>query len=279
MPYLSFLPDGPYLRLLYRLRMGSWPHLRKPRTFNEKIQWLKMHHQDPAQTALVDKLTVKDHVARLCGPQYVIPTLGVWERAQDIDFDALPPRFVLKCTHDSGSLVLCTNKAELNQAAARARLAKALKRNFWRLGREHCYKDVPRRILAEPYLEPAPGEELIDYKFFCFHGKVDTIATCSERRSPGGLKVTFFSPRWERLPYIRHYPASEVEIPRPASLEEMLRLAERLAAGHLFVRVDFYEVQGRPLFGELTFFPGCGMEEFDPPGVDLEWGERLHIDI
>lgn len=265
-------PDKLYLQMLYRLLMHKPLNLKNPKSFNEKLQWLKLYNRKHQYTLMVDKLKVKDYVADLIGEEYIIPTLGVWENAKDVDFNSLPDKFVIKCNHNSGQgLYICKNKSEMNEAEVRSNLQKALETDYFIRFREWPYKDVERRIIAEKYIEDKSSVDgdLKDYKFMCFNGKVHCSFVCSERKTD--LKVSFFDRDWMPMPFERHYPRSNNPIPKPVHYEEMIRLAEVLSKGIPFVRVDFYDVEDKIFFGELTFFPGSGFEEFTP---DI-WDERL----
>ena len=276
------LSDEVYIKRKFKAMMGYELDLEHPQTFNEKLQWLKLYDRNPAYTKMVDKYEAKKYVAGVIGDQYIIPTLGVWDSFDEIDFNALPDRFVLKCTHDSGGIVICKSKKDLDMAAARKKLEKSLKNDFYLSGREWPYKNVKRRIIAEKYMEDdsradAGDTDLMDYKFMCFDGKVKCSFVCSERYSGEGLKVTFFDPDWKKLPFERHYPASKRDIPKPKSYDLMVELAERLSDAIPFVRVDFYDINGEVFFGELTFYPGGGFEEFSPLEGDYTLGSWLTL--
>lgn len=266
-----WMSDEQFLKKEYFLQMGKPLNLNDPKTFNEKLQWLKIHNRKPEYTTMVDKYAVKQYVADRIGEQYIIPTLGVWEHFDDIDFDNLPKQFVLKCTHDSGGIVICRDKSKLDKKTAKKKLEYYLKRKYYYIHREWPYKNVKPRIIAEKYMTNGDGEDLNDYKLMCFNGKVKTTFVCSDRFSKDGLKVTFYDTDWRRMPFERHYPASKTEIDKPQTYEEMVILAEKLSFGIPFVRVDFYEINGNIYFGELTFFPGSGYEEFTPE----EWDKTL----
>lgn len=271
----SIRDDERYLRMLYRARIGRPLDLENPRTFNEKLQWLKLHDRNPLYTTLVDKAEVKPWVAERIGWEHVVPTLGVWDSFDEVDFDALPERFVLKCTHDSGGLAICRDRATFDMRAAKRKIERSLSRNFYWSGREWPYKDVRPRVLAEEYLD-AGGPDITDYKFLCFGGRARCAFTCTGRAG-GDLRVDFFDLEWNRLPFTRHYPNADVPPEAPARLGEMVALSERLAGGVPFVRVDFYEVAGSLWFGELTLYPGSGMEEFDPEAWDAVLGSWLEL--
>ncbi|MBR6387824.1 MAG: hypothetical protein IKS14_06180 [Thermoguttaceae bacterium] len=274
----AIAPDSWYLRVLYRVKTGDVLRLNPPVTFNEKINWLKLHDRDPRYTALVDKYAAREYVADKIGQERLIPLVGgPYNSFDEIDFDALPNAFVLKCAHDSGSVAVCPEKAAFDRAAAKKRLDRAMRKNFYWAAREYPYKRVPRRIVAEKLLTNASGGDLVDYKLFCFNGKARCVMFCSRRFSKEGLRVTFYDPDWNMLPFERHYPREERPAPKPETLGEMTALAETLAEGIPFVRVDFYDVDGRIYFGELTFYPGGGLEEFKPKEWDVTFGNWLEL--
>lgn len=272
-----WMSDERFLKKEYYLAMGKTLNLNTPKTFNEKLQWLKLYNREPQYTMMVDKYAVKQYVANKIGSQYIIPTLGVWNHFDEIDFDELPNQFVLKCTHDSGGIVICKDKLKLDKRAAKQKLEYYLKRKYYYVHREWPYKNVKPRIIAEKYMSNDNGEDLNDYKLMCFNGQVKATFVCSDRFSEDGLKVTFYDTNWKRMPFERHYLASKTDIARPKTYDEMLILAEKLAFQIPFVRVDFYEVHGRVYFGELTFFPGSGYEEFTPEEWDKKLGDWINL--
>ena len=274
---MRLLPDAVYLKLVYRARIGRPLNLNSPKGFNEKLQWLKLYDRNPLYTKLVDKAEVKPWVAERIGWEHVVPTLGVWDSFDDIDFGALPERFVLKCTHDSGGLAICRDLSTFDMAAARRKIERSLANNYFWSGHEWPYKDVRPRIIAEEYLDPA-GEQvgLTDYKVMCFGGQARCEFTCTGR-ADGNLHVDFFDTEWNHMPFTRHYPNADVPPEAPERLKDMVAMAERLSEGMPFVRVDFYEVAGQYYFGEMTFYPGSGMEEFDPERWDEELGSWIEL--
>lgn len=274
---LITLDDKKFLKISYKKNIGKKLNLERPTSFNEKLQWLKIYDRNPKYTQLVDKNAVKKIVADKIGNQYVIPTLGVYRTFDDIDFSLLPDCFVMKCTHDSGSSIVCKNKNALDKKAAKRVLNKALKRNFYYFGREWPYKNVCPSIIVEQYMNDNEHDDLLDYKFMCFNGKVKCSFVCSDRRSERGLAVDFYDREWKHMPFQRHYRNVGYEIEKPRNYELMVRLAEKLSRNIPFVRVDFYEIEGRVYFGELTFFPGNGMEEFTPERYDRVLGDMLDI--
>lgn len=273
------LPDDKYLEKKFKLMTGYELDLENPRSFNEKIQWLKLNDRNPGYVSLVDKFLVKDFVAAKIGGEYVIPTIESWDFAGSIDFSLLPKEFVLKCNHNSGRGMYICRGEPINERKVRKRLSEGLAEDFYIYNREWPYKNVKRRILAEELLKDEGGEELRDYKFMCFNGKVRCSFVCSDRFTEAGLKVTFFDRDWNVMPFERHYPKSDKEIRKPKNYELMVELAEKLAEGICFVRVDFYEACGRVYFGEMTFYPGSGFEEFTPKDWDYKMGEWLDIEL
>lgn len=273
------LSDETYLKLTYKIRFGKKLDLNNPITFNEKMQWLKLYNRKTEYTEMVDKVKAKEFVANIIGNEYIIPTLGIYDNFEQIDFEKLPNQFVLKCNHDSGSVVICKDKRNFDKKVAKQRINKGLKKDGFFWGREWPYKNIKRKILAESYLEEPLAKELKDYKFMCFNGEVKCIFVGSERFSGEGLKITFFDRNWNIMPFERHYSRSRVPINRPVQLEKMIMLAEKLSANIPFLRVDFYEVNEKIYFGELTFYPGSGWEEFTPEEWDTTLGEWIKLDL
>lgn len=275
--WLKFLSDSTYIKLLFFFHMGRFSNFRTPKTFNEKLQWLKLYNRNPLYTTLVDKYAVKKWVADKIGEQYVIPTLGVWDSFDDIDFDKLPNQFVLKCTHDSGSYVICKDKSKLDKRGARKKLTTALKRNFYYVGREYPYKNVPPRIIAEKYIEDRNGA-FVDYKFSCFNGYVDCVMVCLDRHI-NDVKFYFFDRDWnlKRL-NVRGKNAPEgFTIPKPSCMDEMFEIAANLSKGIPFVRVDLFECDGRVYFGEMTFYPDSGFDANLLPETDEYFGRLIDL--
>ena len=271
------MPDDEYLRRMFKAKLGYELDLDSPKTFNEKLQWLKIHDHNPVYTNLVDKYEVKEYVASIIGKEYIIPTLGLWSRFDDIDFDSLPNQFVIKCTHDSGGLVIVKDKKLLNINDAKKKIESALKRNYYYYGREWPYKNVKPRIIVEEYMHNNQCAELIDYKFMCFNGEVKYSFVCTDRYSLPGVHTTFFDREWNMMPFIWHYPKRETGISKPQCYDEMIYLAEKLSTGFQFTRIDFYEVDGKIKFSEFTFYPGSGFEEFTPTEWDYIIGDWLKL--
>lgn len=273
----NMLPDLLYLRLIYFVKIRKKLNLKKPQTFNEKIQWLKLYDRKPLYTQLVDKYEVRKYISKTIGKEYLIPLIGTWERVEDIDFSKLPNQFVLKCTHDSGGIIICKDKSKLDIEATKNKINKTLKKNYYYYGREWPYKNVKIRLICEKYVVDESNEELKDYKFMCFNGKVKCSFVCLNRNSPKGLNVDFYDINWKPMPFERHYPNSGTTISKPNNYDKMVKFAEILSKDIPFVRVDFYEVNGQLYFGEITFYPGSGFEEFNPESYDYLLGQWIQL--
>ena len=294
-PVGGWLPDALYLSLQYRCRMGRRLNLKAPRTFNEKIQWLKLHDRNPLYPTLVDKVAVKEWAAAKIGDEFIIPTLAVWDSVEDIDLSALPERFVLKCSHDSGSAVICTDKATFDLEAAKKRLAERLALDYGARFREWPYSKVPRRLLAERFLEGGrfpvkpgmttsssvmadPIGHLNDYKFFCFGGKPELLFIATERNNPETeTRFDFFDAEFRHIPVRNGHPNADVPPAKPEGFEKMKELAAVLSEGLPFVRVDFYETGGKVYFGEMTLYHWSGLRPFEPEEYDLTFGNMIKL--
>lgn len=268
--------DETFIRIEYFLGRKRILHLNPPRTFNEKLQWLKLNYKDPKYTNLVDKYEVKRIVGGIIGTEYIIPTYGVWNTFDEIDFDTLPDQFVLKCTHDSGGICICEDKTHFDRKKAQRKIERCLKKKYFYEHREYPYKDVKPRIIAEKYLVDESGWQLKDYKIFCFNGHPKFVEVDYDRYV--GHKLNVYDLNWNYIDfYMTSHNDPNVEIPRPKKLSKMLELAEMLAKDEIFVRVDFYSVDDKIFFGELTYHPGCGMIDFHPEEYDLKLGEMLSL--
>lgn len=275
--FFNNMSDETYLKLRYNFIMGKKLNLDNPVTYNEKLQWLKLYDRKPAYTKMVDKYEAKKYVADIIGEEYIIPTLGVWDNVNDIDFDMLPNQFVLKCTHDSGGLVICKNKGELDIDNAKSTLNHFLHRNFYSVHREWPYKDVKPRIIAEKYMEDESGYELKDYKFFCFDGKVNAMFIATDRNEETETCFDFFDCDFNHIPVINGHPNTKKEIKKPLGFEKMIELAEKLSSGIPQVRIDFYDINGNVYFGEITFFHWSGLKKFEPEKYDKIFGDWITL--
>lgn len=276
---LDWMPDEPYLKLRYRIEFGKPLDLKHPRLFSEKLQWLKLHDRKPLYTQLADKYEVRFWVAERIGEDKLIPLLGVWDKFDDVDFSQLPEAFVLKCTHDSGGVEVCHNKASWNIEEVRLRVEKHFKRNFYYMLREWPYKNIKPRIIAEKYLSENEHSGLRDYKFYCFSG-VPTLCQVIGNRETVET-IDFFDMNWEHQPFSgMRMPAcpNDVNRPeRPENFAEMREIAKTLSQGLPFIRVDLYSVNGRIYFGEMTFYPYSGFGRFSPYEWNTIVGDMLKL--
>ena len=270
--FFHSMDDEKYLKLCYKAYIGRELDLQNPTGFNEKLQWLKLHDHNPLYTTLVDKAEVKPWVAERIGWEHIVPTLGVWNSFDEIDFDALPERFVLKCTHDSGGLAICRDRASFDISSARRKIERSLAKNYYWSCREWPYKNVKPRILAEEYLDPSsPNGDLYDYKLFRFtDGRLVTLAM-TDRFTDSLMSKTFFDDKWHALPVTEGGHATRCDLSCPRHFEKMKEIAGKLGEGLPFVRVDFYESAHGLYFGEMTLYPNAGLETFEP----VEWGETF----
>lgn len=274
---LRFLPDPLYIQLNYFGHFHKFANLKHPVTYNEKLNWLKLHDHNPLYTEIVDKLQAKDYVERIVGG-YCIPTIGVWDSFDEIDFQSLPDQFVLKCTHDSEGLVIVKEKGRMDKAAAKEHITKALRQNFYYIGREWPYKNIKPKIMAEPFLVDDETGELRDYKFFCFDGEPKALFIASDR-SIGDVKFDYFDMEFRHLDIRQKYPNSSSPIAKPRTFEQMVELARILSKDFAHVRVDLYEVNGKVYFGELTFYHFSGFMPFQPPKWDETFGQWLKLPL
>lgn len=274
---LNHLTGEEFLKRKFRICTGRELNLESPATYMEKLQWLKLYDQRPEYTRMVDKYAVKEYISEKIGSEYVIPLLGVWNRAEDIDFSSLPEKFVLKTTHDSGGIVVCKDKSLLDIPAARKRLQHFLKRDYYNRNREWPYKHVPHRIIAEAYMEDSKQQELRDYKFFTFGG-IPKVLYVAQGRGRGEPTVAdFFDMEFNHLPFTIDHDMAAVPPEKPVNFELMKELAAKLSEGTPQLRVDFYEVDGRVYFGEMTFFHCSGMETFHPEEWDRIFGDWVTL--
>lgn len=276
---MRFLNDEQYTKLTYRVQMGEKLNLVEPKKYNEKLQWLKLYDHNPMYSTIVDKFAVKEYVSNLIGEQYVIKTLGVWNQFSEINFDALPERFVLKTTHGGGNtgVVICRDKNTFDMKAAKDKLNKSLKKDAYMVSREWPYKNVPRRIIAEEYMEDKKTGELRDYKFFCFNGEPKALFVASERQNRKEPCFDFFDIEYNHLDLRCSHPLAEVPPEKPESFDEMLELARKLSKGFPHVRVDLYDINGKPYFGELTLYHWEGLMPFYPESWNETFGSWLKI--
>ncbi|WP_022769797.1 ATP-grasp fold amidoligase family protein [Butyrivibrio sp. NC2007] len=272
---LRFIPDGPYLKIKYYYKMRKRLNLSNPTTFNEKIQWLKLHDRQNRYVTCVDKVKVKDYVSGIIGEKYIIPTLGTWKNFDDIDFEHLPDSFVIKTNHDSGGTFICRDKRTINKADLREKVLRHMKYDYYLYGREWPYKNVKKMILAEKLLQE-DGKAIKDYKVFCFNGEPKLIQVDIDRFTEH--KRNMYDAEWNLLEFqYQYHTAEDVVIRKPDNLNEMLEISKKLAEGTKFLRVDLYVVGGNVYFGEMTFYPESGFGRFIPDDWDDKLGRLLKL--
>jgi len=274
---IKYMPDYLYLKIIFKSVRHYPLNLKSPKTFNEKIQWLKLYGNLRQYTDLADKYEVRKHIAKTVGEEYLIPLIGVWDRFDDIDFSKLPEQFVLKCNHDWNSVVICTNKATFNIETARNTLNTCLRRNFYYPSREPQYKNIKPRIICEKYMLDESGTELKDYKFFCFGGEPKFIQVNYDRSTDH--KLNFYDTEWNYIPITlgRHPTDPNKLTKKPSNLDKMSALAKVLSQDYPFVRVDLYSINNAIYFGELTFTPNSGYKEFNPAEFNIQAGNWLKL--
>ena len=273
------LNDKKYLEIMFKLRMGKKLDLNNPKSYSEKLQWLKLHDRKPIYTSMVDKYEAKKYVENIIGKEYIIPTIGIYDNWEEIDFDKLPNQFVIKCTHDSGGIVICEDKTKLDFIQARKKIEKSLKRNYYRQNREWPYKDVKPRIIIEELIIDKKYKELRDYKFFCFSGKCKLMFIATDRQARSETCFDFFDEKFNHLPFTNGHPNAKKLPDKPQNFDLMIKLAEKISKDQPQLRIDFYEVDGKVYFGEITFFHWSGMMPFVPEEWDYKFGDLININI
>ena len=271
------IPDRIYLQIVYFKHFRRFINFNNPKTFNEKIQWLKLNYRNEEYTKLVDKYRVKQYITKLIGEEYVIPTLGVWKNVDDIDFKSLPEKFVLKCNNDSGGIVICKNKKDFDEAKAKSFLKERLKNNGYWYGREWPYKNVKPCIIAEKYMEDSISKDLKDYKFFCFNGSMEFFDIDIDRFIEH--RANYYDRNGNFLPFGKKYcpPDYTKKIEMPKNLGKMIELAETISHNTVLSRIDFYEIDGQVYFGEITFYPGSGFSPFTDEKWDYKLGDMIDL--
>lgn len=272
---LNLLPDKMYIKLLFNAHMGYKLNLEKPKSYNEKLQWLKLYDRKEIYTNLVDKYEVKEIIGNKIGREYIIPTIGVWDKVEEIDFDILPDKFVLKCTHDSGGIIVCKNKNEFDVDEAKRKLKKSLKGSYFYSGREWPYLNIKPRIIAEEYIgdiERVPE----DYKFYTFNGEIDSVMICKDR-DKGYPNFFFYDMEWKRLAYQNVEPETDKPIEKPENFDRMIDIVNNLSKDFVQIRVDLYNINGKIYFGELTFFNQSGFDTDITYDTDVYWGSKFEL--
>lgn len=272
---LRFIPDEPYLKMVYRIKTGKKLNLKNPKTFCDKLNWLKLHDIHPEYTRLADKIAVRGYLKEVLGEDICIPMLGAWEHYDDIDFDALPDQFVLKCNHDSGSVKIIKDKSQMDHADLRKFFEGRLRLNPYVLGREYPYRDIKPMIMAEKYMVPKGENDINDYKFLCFDGKPMLVFAVTNRHTD--CRLDYFDMEYSHLPIRDTYPNSDIPASKPEGFEQMRALAEKLSRGIRVVRIDFYEIGGKVYFGEYTFYDGGGFWPKEPEEWEYKLGDLINL--
>jgi hypothetical protein len=275
---MGFIPDKLMVKLQYRVATGRKLNLKKPVRFTEKLQWYKLYYRDPLMTQCVDKYGVRGYLISKGFKEILVPLYGVYDRIEDIDFGELPDKFVLKTTNGSHTNIFCEDKSKLNLETTRIILRNWLMRRTVKAGREWPYYNVKPRIICEKYLDKDVNNDLIDYKFICFAGKVVCVFVNAERFSHDGMKAGIYNTDFMQMPYIRQgFKVIDNPIDKPVNYRVMLEIAECLSADFPHVRVDLYNIDGKIYFGEMTFFHGSGYSQFEPDEFDYILGEEFKL--
>lgn len=275
---LRWIPDELYVKWRYKIAFNEKLNLKKPKTYNEKLQWLKLNNHNPKYVKLVDKLNVRNYISEKIGKSYLIPLVGVWDNVEQIDWQSLPSQFVLKCTHDSGSLVVCNDKEKLDIKSAKKKLKRALTRNYYYSGREWPYKFVEPKIIGEEFLIPENDEELKDYRFFCFNGKPKFISVDSNINDKTKTRRNLYDLEWNMLDAEITYPKSvNNKLKKPDKLAEMINICKKLSQGIPHVRIDLYYLRGKIYFGEFTFYHQGGLGEIRPENFSKKMGQWITL--
>jgi hypothetical protein len=269
------LPDEVFSQIQYFQKFHRFANLKSPETFNEKIQWRKLFGSDYQKTEYVDKLAVREIVKDKIGAEYLVPLISSYTDAHAIDWETLPNQFVIKATHGSGWVSFCRDKSILDKQAVEAKCANWLRTNFYRFAREPVYKSIVPRLMIEEYLDPDSATGVLDYKFFCFFGKARFIQVDAQRFTDH--RRNMYDLDWNQYPVVYDHPNTMLPVEKPAQLAEMIRVAEKLAESHSFVRVDLYLINSHIYFGELTFYPIGGIGVFTPPSFDQYFGQFLDL--
>ena len=278
--HLRWMSDKTYIQFLYKSHMGRKLNLANPQTYSEKLQWLKLNDHNPIYTKLVDKYRVREYIREKIGEDYLIPLLGVWKTAEEIDISVLPDRFVLKCNHDTGSIIVCHDKNKFDLETEKKKLSNCLKNGTFWYTREWPYKGVDPCIIAEKYMEDDTYHDLRDYKFFCFDGVPKAMFIATERLNPEKpTAFDFFDMNFNHLPIKQGHPNADNIPEKPINFEKMKELARVLSEGFPHIRVDFYEINGQVYFGELTFYHFGGVEPFIPESWDSVFGSWLNLPL
>lgn len=276
-PYINrFIPDKAFLKIKYRLVMGEKLDLKEPQTYNAKLQWLKLYNRSDDMTMMADKYAVRKYVADTIGEEYLIPLIGVWDSVDEIDFDSLPNQFAMKCNHTSGNgVVICKDKSKLDIEKTKKELKKAMKMDYSLQNREWHYKNIKRKIIAEKYMVDESGTQLKDYKFFCFDGEVKAMFVATDRGVD--TRFDFYDSDFNHLNMLNGHENAVNPISKPCGFDKMKALAEKLSVGLPHARIDFYDINGKVYFGEVTFYHWSGFTPFEPKEWDYTFGSWITL--
>lgn len=275
----GLVDDKTFLKNQYRCQMGERLDLDNPISFNQKLQWLKLYDRQDRYSVMTDKYTAKEYVRNIFGADCIIPTYGIYDSMDSIDFSTLPNKFVLKATQGSGNhdVIICKDKSILDLNVIRKRMEKSLSYNCYSCTAEWVYKNIKPRIIIEKLLEDSSQDDIVDYKFMCFNGRVKCTCVCTDRNSKGGMKMTIYDRDWNIMPFERSHPSEKTPIKKPVCYDNMITMAEQLSKDISFLRVDFYEVCGKYYFGEMTFYPASGFGKFQPQEWDNILGSWIEL--
>lgn len=272
--YTSILPDKVYITKLYKKRLNKEINLKNPKTYTEKLNWIKLYDRNPIYSVLADKYAVRNYVKEKIGEKYLIPLIGVWNNVDEVDFEKLPNNFVLKCNHDNG-VVICKDKSSFDRETAKLELLCHYNRNYYKKCREWSYKKIKKKIICEKYMADINQPVLVDYKFFCFNGRVKALFIATNR--PIDTRFDFFDRNFNHLPILNGHPNADSKIDKPKDFDTMINIAEKLAEGFPHVRVDLYYINGQIYFGEITITHFGGFTPLEPDEWEFKFGEWLEL--
>jgi len=272
------VPASFFASLEYRLEMGKKLNLKNPHTLSEKVQWLKLNDRNPIYVRLMDKYEVRQYIKSEVGEQYLVPLIGLYDTVDEIPFEALPNQYVIKCTHDSGSVIFKNAANLISTQDIKTHLAKALQTNYYYQHREWGYKDIRPRVICEHLIHTRDGNQPRDYKYFCFDGEPRFLVVVTDRAT--GAMMNFYDLEWNVLPVTQHYPPINYVLDRPGKFSAMIDIARKLAQGFRHMRVDMYlDAEENIFVGELTFYHFAGIVKFEPEEYDEYFGRFFHLPI
>lgn len=274
----EFIPDKLMIKLQYKIATGNKLNLKEPKRFTEKLQWYKLYYRKPLLTQCADKYEVREYIKEKGLEDILVPLYGVYNSSKDIKFENLPNKFVLKTSNGSHTNILCEDKSKIDISNVREVLDEWLNKRPVKAGREWAYYNIKPRIICEKYLEKDENNDLIDYKFYCFNGKVYCLEVIAERYFEDGMKIGIYDLEFNRLPY-KDSDGGELryDIEKPNNFEKMIEIAEKLSEDFPQVRVDLYNIEGKIVFGELTFYDGSGYSKYIPDEFDFILGKQFKL--